>query len=105
MADVDPRPDPAALIRDMGTRARSAARALAGAPTAQKADALRCAGRAVREESDAILAANCADMEAARAASLAPAMLDRLMLDERDVSRRSRARWRRSPGSPILSSR
>ncbi|WP_375391061.1 glutamate-5-semialdehyde dehydrogenase [uncultured Sphingomonas sp.] len=65
----------------MGEAARAAARALAHAPTVQKADALRRAAAALREEADAILAANLADMGRAGAAGLGAAMLDRLRLD------------------------
>ena len=86
MADVDPRLDPAALIRDMGLRARAATQVLAGAATAQKADALRKAAQAIRDTAEAIAAANDTDMAAARSAGLAPAMLDRLMLDGRRVA-------------------
>ncbi len=73
--------DAAALIGAMGEAARAAARALAHAPTVQKADALRRAAAALREEADAILAANLADMGRAGAAGLGAAMLDRLRLD------------------------
>jgi glutamate-5-semialdehyde dehydrogenase len=84
MADLN-QPNPAALIAMMGTRARAAARMLAGLPTEAKARALTEAAAALREATPAILAANRTDMERARAAGLSPAMLDRLKLDESRV--------------------
>ncbi len=67
------------LIRDMGARARKAAMRLALATTEEKAAAVRAAAKAMRDDSDAILAANARDMDAA--SDLAPAMKDRLKLD------------------------
>jgi glutamate-5-semialdehyde dehydrogenase len=80
--------DPASsqsLIAGMATRARVAAQALAGAPTAAKAQGLRAAAAALRRDAPAILAANAGDLAAARETGLSGAMLDRLMLDERRV--------------------
>ncbi|GGE88143.1 glutamate-5-semialdehyde dehydrogenase [Sphingomonas prati] len=71
-----------ALIADMGTRARTAARIMAAAPTAQKAAALRGAADQLRDRAVAILAANATDMARATAAGLSPALLDRLRLDD-----------------------
>lgn len=70
-----------ALVDDMTGRARAAARALATAPDAVKADALRRAATQLRTAQDSILAANAEDMEEGRAKGLSPAMLDRLLLD------------------------
>ena len=70
-----------ALVDDMTGRARVAARALATAPDAVKADALRHAATQLRAAQDSILAANAQDMEEGRAKGLSPAMLDRLLLD------------------------
>ncbi len=67
------------LIRDMGTRARKAAMRLALASTEEKAAAVRAAAQAMRADSEAILAANARDMDAA--SDLTPAMKDRLKLD------------------------
>ncbi|WP_404711292.1 glutamate-5-semialdehyde dehydrogenase [Sphingomonas sp. MMS24-J13] len=80
MTDASPI-DTSALITDMGQRARAAARTLALAPTAIKAQALRGAAQAMRDNMPIILAANAEDMERATAAGLSPAMLDRLRLD------------------------
>ncbi len=74
--------DAAALIADMGARARAAAKRLAQTPTAEKAAALRAAAAAIRTQSAAILAANAEDMAAGRTNGLSGAMLDRLRLDE-----------------------
>jgi len=72
--------DAAALIADMGARARAAAVRLAGAPTADKAKALAGAARAMRAQADMILAANAEDVARARANGLTAAMIDRLAL-------------------------
>ncbi len=73
--------DPAALILQMGAEARTAARVLSTAPTAQKAKALTEAAAAIRRDTAAILDANRIDMDRSRAAGLSAAMLDRLKLD------------------------
>lgn len=74
--------DTAALIADMGARARAAAKRLAQTPTAEKAAALKAAAAAIRARSAAILAANAEDMAAGQTNGLSGAMLDRLRLDE-----------------------
>lgn len=74
--------DADALIGDMGRRARDAARVLAGAPTARKAEALRGSAALLRERSAPILSANAADMARADASGMTAAMKDRLQLDE-----------------------
>lgn len=73
-------PDPAALIANMGARARVAAAALAGTATGIKRDALGAAAAAIRADGDAILAANARDL--AEGDGLSAAMRDRLLLDE-----------------------
>lgn len=74
--------DAAALIADMGARARAAAKVLALAPTADKAAGLVAAAAAIRARAGDILAANTDDMAAGRTNGLSGAMLDRLRLDE-----------------------
>ncbi len=74
--------DTAALIADMGARARAAAKALALTPTADKAAALVAAAAAIRARAADILAANGEDMAAGQKNGLSGAMLDRLRLDE-----------------------
>ena len=78
MADAD---DPAALIADMGKRARAASRVLARTPSATKARALVAAAASIRAHAATILAANYADVERALTSGLSSALLDRLLLD------------------------
>ncbi len=66
----------------MGKRAKAAAALLAAAPRSAKDAALNAAAAALRDGTPAILKANAADVEAARAKGLGPALLDRLALDE-----------------------
>src|SRR5258708_17180563 len=68
-------------ILEIGAKARTAARTLARAPTAEKNAALLAAGERIERSSGHILAANEADMKSAMASGLASAMLDRLRLD------------------------
>lgn len=72
---------PETLIAGMGARARAAAVTLAGLPTARKAEGLRAAAAAIREQAEAILAANAKDVAAGEANGLSGALLDRLRLD------------------------
>ncbi|HEX2890424.1 glutamate-5-semialdehyde dehydrogenase [Vineibacter terrae] len=80
-----PDSDPAAIVRDLGQRAKAAAAALRTASTEAKNTALREAARLIRAERGQILAANARDMEAARAGGLNDAMLDRLLLNDARV--------------------
>lgn len=79
---LDQLPIPDQLIAEMTAKARVAARVLALASDATKAAALKAAAAALRQESQAIIAANALDMDAGAKAGLSPAMLDRLKLDE-----------------------
>jgi glutamate-5-semialdehyde dehydrogenase len=76
----------AALMRETGARAKSAARVLALAPTAQKDSALAAMAEAIRARQAQILAANAEDMAEAKAAGATAAFLDRLALDGRRVA-------------------
>ena len=69
---------PQMLMTAMGDRARAAARVLAGATTAAKADGVRAMAAAIRAQANSIAAANALDME--NATHLSPAMQDRLKL-------------------------
>ncbi len=69
--------------RELALAARKAARALAIAETAQKNAALVAIAQALRERKAAVLDANRADVEGARASGKNAAFLDRLALDER----------------------
>ena len=75
------RPDPAQLVADLARRGRASQRVLARMGDAEKAAALRSAATALREDSEAILAANARDIAAGQDAGLSPAMLDRLRLN------------------------
>ena len=73
------------LMTGMGRAARSAALALALAPTEQKNRALRAAAAALRTQRLEILAANDDDMRRAAARGTPGALLDRLRLDDKRV--------------------
>jgi len=77
--------DTAALMAGIGQQARSAARALAIAPTETKNLALVAAAGQIYEQFPAILAANAKDIAAAKAAARPASFVDRLMLDEKRV--------------------
>lgn len=70
------------LIAEMGKKARAAFARVSQASDVQKADALRAAAAALRDQSQAILDANAIDMSAGKERALSSAMLDRLMIDE-----------------------
>ncbi len=80
MPPSGPGEDVAALMAEIGVRARRAARALALAGAAQKAEALHAAARAIRARAGDILEANRQDVEAGRAGGLSAALIDRLVL-------------------------
>ena len=74
--------DIAAMMLDMGRRARAAATALADASTTAKNDALDAMAAAIDAARGDILAANEKDIEAARARGRPDAFIDRLMLND-----------------------
>ncbi|WP_380052092.1 glutamate-5-semialdehyde dehydrogenase [Falsihalocynthiibacter sp. SS001] len=74
------------MMKEIGKRARAAARELGFAPGPQKEAALIAAADAVWARRDEIMAANARDMEFGREKGLSAAMLDRLMLDETRIS-------------------
>ena len=67
-------------VDHLGRNARAAARALAAAETRRKNDALEAIATGLESARAKLLAANARDLEAARAAALDNAMLDRLAL-------------------------
>lgn len=69
------------MIRDIGEKARSAARLLAVSTTKARNSALFAMAERLLSDSGAILAANALDLEAGKANGLSDAMLDRLRLD------------------------
>jgi glutamate-5-semialdehyde dehydrogenase len=107
----------AAEMMALGEAARGAARAMREADDAAKTKALRAAAAAIRTRKNEILAANAKDMEAAKAAGMAAAMLDRLSLNDArieamakgveevaaqpDPNGRELARWARPNGLDI----
>ncbi len=70
------------MLTELGKRARLASRGLARLTTTQKNAALHHLADALVADQKEILTANISDIESAKAAGLAPAMIDRLMLDE-----------------------
>jgi glutamate-5-semialdehyde dehydrogenase len=76
----------AATMRQIGSAAREAARALALAPSARKNRALAGMAKAIRAASAAILAANEEDRAEAKSRGATPAFLDRLTLDRGRVA-------------------
>lgn len=75
-----------ATMLAIGQRARQAARVLALATTQQKNRALRAGARILRESRAALLEANARDMDLAREKQLGPALLDRLLLDDKRLA-------------------
>jgi glutamate-5-semialdehyde dehydrogenase len=79
--NADRTSDLLALMSDLATRARAAARVLALAPPEQKNRALEAMERAIRANSAAILTANAEDVAEARASSnITASFIDRLTL-------------------------
>jgi glutamate-5-semialdehyde dehydrogenase len=78
--------DVGSVVRELGVRARAAARALALTPTARKDAALHAIADALLAAESEILAANATDVAAARAAGLSAAMVDRLSLDPKRLA-------------------
>ena len=68
-------------MRELGERARAAARILAATPRALKDQALCAAADSLRARQSELLAANAKDMAAAQARGLRASLLDRLALD------------------------
>ncbi len=78
--------DIAGLMRELGRRAKAAARVLALAPAAQKDQALAAMAQAIRARRDEILAANAEDVAEAKSSGATAAFLDRLALDDKRVA-------------------
>jgi glutamate-5-semialdehyde dehydrogenase len=72
-------------LRLIAEAAKGASAVLADCPTEAKDRALHAMARALTENAREILDANRADVEAAQQEGLAPALLDRLRLDERRI--------------------
>lgn len=80
MDSIDRQPI-AAIMDDLGRRARAASAIVATAPAEARDKALRVAASILRARTAEILAANAMDMDAATEKGLSGAMLDRLMLN------------------------
>lgn len=72
-------------MQTLGQQARAASRRLASASTAEKNTALEAIAGAILRDKEALLAANAKDLDAARAAGLEPALVDRLTLTAKGV--------------------
>ncbi|NDY43247.1 glutamate-5-semialdehyde dehydrogenase [Dissulfurirhabdus thermomarina] len=77
--------DVAAIVADMGRRARAAARRVAGLSTAVKDEVLLRTAERLVEAKDRIRAANEKDLAAARGKGLSGAFVDRLTLSDRVI--------------------
>jgi glutamate-5-semialdehyde dehydrogenase len=73
-------------MRMVGEQARAASRVIARADTQAKNKALLAMAEAIEREQDKLLVANHKDMEAAQAAGLDAALLDRLLLTRNTVA-------------------
>ncbi len=70
------------IMAALGENARTAARELANAGSAAKAEALEAAADSLLRNTDQIISANARDLDYGRSKSLSHAMIDRLALDE-----------------------
>jgi glutamate-5-semialdehyde dehydrogenase len=78
---VEPETDVRAAMREVGAKARAAAREIANAPAEKKNRALVAAARILRERAGEILAGNALDCVEAQAKDLTAALIDRLTLN------------------------
>ena len=81
-----PHLDLAAYMRQVGERARAAARLVARAPTRAKDAALEAAAAAIERDARELLAANAGDVAGARAAGDDEAFVDRLALNPERIA-------------------
>jgi glutamate-5-semialdehyde dehydrogenase len=81
----------AQLIRGVAEAARAAARIVARATAEQRTAALTAIAEAIDRHRLALLAANARDVAAARDAGITPALIDRLLLDDKRISGLARA--------------
>ncbi len=80
----------AALMAELGRKARRSARRVALAPNAQKSAALRAAAGEIRRAAPQILAANAQDVADARGRGTPASFLDRLTLDPQRIEAMAR---------------
>jgi glutamate-5-semialdehyde dehydrogenase len=81
-----PHLDLAAYMREVGERARAAARVVARAPTRAKDAALEAAAAAIERDARSLLAANAGDVAGSRAAGDDEAFIDRLALNPERIA-------------------
>jgi glutamate-5-semialdehyde dehydrogenase len=81
-----PHLDLAAYMREVGERARAAARVVARAPTRAKDAALEAAAAGIERDVRGLLAANAGDVAASRAAGDDEAFVDRLALNPERIA-------------------
>jgi glutamate-5-semialdehyde dehydrogenase len=73
-------------MHTIGRQARAASRGMARADSATRNQALLLIAAAIERDADSLRAANARDMEAAAAAGLEPALLDRLALSDKAIA-------------------
>ena len=73
-------------MHTIGRQARAASRGMARADSAARNQALLLIAAAIERDADSLRAANARDMEAAAAAGLEPALLDRLALSDKAIA-------------------
>lgn len=73
-------------MHQLGRQARTASRAMARASTATRNRALELIAAAIERDADDLRAANQQDLDAAQAAGLAPALMDRLALSDAAIA-------------------
>jgi glutamate-5-semialdehyde dehydrogenase len=78
--------DITAHMHHLGRQARAASRAMARASTATRNRALHLIAEAIEREAPALKSANQQDLDAAVAAGLSPALLDRLALSDKAIT-------------------
>jgi glutamate-5-semialdehyde dehydrogenase len=78
---IEPKTDIRVAMRELGAKARAAAREIANAPAEKKNRALVAAARILRKRAGEILAANKLDCAEAQAKDLTAALIDRLTLN------------------------
>ncbi len=83
---MEPQMDIKQYMNELGRAARKASRLMARADTNAKNAALNAIADAIEREAEALLAANAADLAAARAGGLDAALLDRLALTPKGVA-------------------
>jgi glutamate-5-semialdehyde dehydrogenase len=85
LKSIEGEGDVARTMREIGARARQAARALALAPSAAKDAALAAMAKTIVARADDILAANAEDVADAKAQGATAAFIDRLALDPKRI--------------------